>query len=561
MSESNPGSILVRHRTLVLSLLGLLLLVPWLGMRDLWYPDEPDIAEVCQSMYVSGDWVAPRRMGEIWVDYPPMIYWAGTASAHILGGMSEFALRLPNALTAIGLVLLTCWVASRWFDARTGLWAGFLLLTFQQFIYEAINYRPDTLFSFMIAAGIFLYASGVGERQRLRWRIGGFVFFGLAMLAKGPLGLLLPGLVLTLWHGSRREWRRLFELAPLALISFAVYLPWFIACAHAMGSDNILYELYAQNFARFFSGSRGHGQPVYYYLVQIWIDLLPWGPLLPFAIWWTVRTGRFKQPNTQLMLWWFGTFLVFLSLAVTKRQLYMMPAYPAAAMLMAPWVAKLTRRGSLVPDTPSSRPVRIYVPILVTVLAIIAVAFLVVAVVFEPIVAQMELNPMRMEAARAERLPMILTALILLGGGYWLLQAWRRGDVRSMLVRLGVLQFPLWLAVMIGILPALNPAKTYKPACEWIRQQIGSETHFGLVYPEYGMRKMGAFGYYTGALVDRMEHQGEVETYLRDHPESVVLVHEGSTDEIFAGDEPRWQQRVVRDLRTGRDRYLVIEAP
>ncbi len=74
------------------------------------------------------------------------------------------------------------------------------------------------------------------------------------MLAKGPLGLLLPGLVLTLWHGSRREWRRLFELAPLALISFAVYLPWFVACAHAMGSDNILYELYAQNFARFFSG-------------------------------------------------------------------------------------------------------------------------------------------------------------------------------------------------------------------------------------------------------------------------------------------------------------------
>ena len=561
MSQSNPGSILVRYRILFLFLLGLLLLVPWLGMRDLWYPDEPDIAEVCQSMYVSGDWVAPRRMGVIWVDYPPMIYWAGTASAHILGGMSEFSLRLPNAVTAICLVLLTCGVASRWFDPRTGLWAGFVLLTSQQFVYEAINYRPDTLFSFMIAAGMFLYASGVGERQRLLWRIGGFVFFGLAMLAKGPLGLLLPGLVLTLWHGSRREWRRLVELAPLALISFAVYLPWFIACAHAMGSDNILYELYAQNFARFFSGSRGHGQPIYYYLVQIWVDLLPWGPLLPFAIWWTVRTGRHKQANTQLMLWWLGTFLVFLSMAVTKRQLYMLPAYPAAAILFAPWVARLTRRGSLAPDSPSSRPVRIYIPILVAILAIVAVAFLVVAVIFEPIVAQMDLNPMRMEAARNERLPMLVTALVLLAGGYWLIQAWRRGDVRSMLVRLGVLQIPLWLAVMIGILPALNPAKTYEPACQWIRQEIGSETHFGLVYPEYAMRKMGAFGYYTGALVDRMESQDEVEAYLRDHPASVVLVHETSTDEIFAGDEPKWHERVVRELRTGRDLYFVISGP
>lgn len=561
MSESNPGSFLVRHRTLFLLLLGLLLLVPWLGMRDLWYPDEPDIAEVCQSMYVSGDWIAPRRMGVIWVDYPPMIYWAGTASSQLLGGMSEFSLRLPNALTAICLVLLTSAVASRWFDPRTGLWAGVLLLTFQQFVYEAINYRPDTIFSLMIAAGMFLYARGVGERPHGLTRVGAFVFFGLAMLAKGPLGLLLPGLVLTLWHGSRREWRHLLELAPLALVSLLVYLPWFVACAHAMGADSILYELYAQNFARFFSGSRGHGQPVYYYLVQIWIDLLPWGPLLPFAIWWTVRTGRHRQPNTQLLLWWFGTFLVFLSLAVTKRQLYMLPAYPAAAILLAPWIERLTRRGSLAPDSPSSRPVRIYIPILVAILVIIAVAFLAVAVVFEPIVAQMDLNPMRMEAARNERLPMFLTALILLGGGYWLIQAWRRGDVRSMLVRLGALQFPLWLAVMIGILPALNPAKTYKPACQWIRAEIGSETHFGLVYPEFGMRKMGAFGYYTGALVDRMERRDEVESYLRERPDTVVLIHEDSTDEIFAGDESEWQGRIVRELRTGRDRYVVVAAP
>ena len=261
------------------------------------------------------------------------------------------------------------------------------------------------------------------------------------------------------------------------------------------------------------------------------------------------------------MLWWFGTFFVFLSLAVTKRQLYMLPAYPAAAMLFAPWISNLTRRGSLAPDSPSSRPVRIYVPILVTVLTIIAVAFLVVAVVFEPIVAQMDLNPMRMEAARAERLPMVFTALVLVAGGYWLIRAWRRGDVRSTLVRLGLLQIPLWLCLMIGILPALDPAKTYKPACQWIRQQIGSESHFGLVYPEYAMRKMGAFGYYTGALVDRMENQQEVETYLADRPASVVLVHESSADAIFAGDETKWQERIVGEIRTGRDLYVVVSGP
>ena len=102
-ADTELGSLALRHRVLLLVLIGLLLYVPFLGLRDLWYPDEPDIGEVCQAMYESGDWVAPRRMGVIWVDYPPMLYWAGAASAHVLGGMSEFALRLPNALAAVRL--------------------------------------------------------------------------------------------------------------------------------------------------------------------------------------------------------------------------------------------------------------------------------------------------------------------------------------------------------------------------------------------------------------------------------------------------------------------------
>ena len=199
-TASREESFWVRHRILLLTGLGLLLYLPWLGLRDLWYPDEPDIAAVGKVMYESGDWVSPRRVGVIWVDYPPMIYWTATISAHALGGYSEFAFRLPTALAAIALVLLTCGVGSRWFNARAGLWAGFMLLTFQHYWYNAINYRPDVQFALPLAAGIFLYAAGVGDRPRWLLRVGAFVLLGVAMLAKGPLGLLLPGLVLTLWH-------------------------------------------------------------------------------------------------------------------------------------------------------------------------------------------------------------------------------------------------------------------------------------------------------------------------------------------------------------------------
>jgi hypothetical protein len=156
----------VRHRYVVLSLSGLLLYTAFIGLRDVWYPDEPDIAEVALAMFLSGDWTAPRRMGVVWVDYPPMIYWIGAASSQLFGEMTAFTLRLPNALTAIAIVLLTSATASRWYDARTGLWSGFALLTCLLFVYEANSYRPDIWFTLGIASGMILYAEGVlGERR------------------------------------------------------------------------------------------------------------------------------------------------------------------------------------------------------------------------------------------------------------------------------------------------------------------------------------------------------------------------------------------------------------
>ena len=359
MTETGLMSFAVRHRMALLLLLCTVVYIAPLGLRDMWYPDEPDIAEVAQAMYVSGDWVAPRRMGVIWVDYPPMIYWLGAISSHLLGGMTEFALRLPIALSAILLVLATCGrrlTLVRPADRDCG--PASCLATFTEFVFEAICYRTDMLFASFIGIGVLVYASGAGERPRWLLRVAGFALLGLAVLSKGPLGLLLPGLVLTLWHGARREWRRLLELAPLALVSIAVALPWYVACARAMGVETFLGEILAQNFQRFQSGFRGHGQPLYYYLTEIWFDLIPWALLLPFAIWWVVRSGLWRNRYLQLALWWFGTFFVFLSLAETKRLVYMLPAYPAAALLLGRYFTAIGETESAHPP-PDLRPVRV----------------------------------------------------------------------------------------------------------------------------------------------------------------------------------------------------------
>jgi len=447
-----------------------------------------------------------------------------------------------------------------------------------------------------------------------------FVFFGLAMLAKGPLGVLLPGLVLVLWHGTNREWRRVLALAPLAVVSLAVYMPWFVACANAMGADSILYELYAQNFARFVAGARGHAQPVYYFLKYFWSDLFPWSFLAPFAAVWWFKAGRLarnshqlssrgrrgavpggvcdprgaeayltvrraprgeetplgavhrrpqqeagekcglRDRNAELALWWFGTFVIFLSLAVTKRQVYLLPAYPAVALLLAPWVESVCRGGE---DAPSPKVVRGFGVVIAGILAALAAVSLTAVVAFDAVVQRAGLDAIEIEVAHALRGPLAVFGLLFAAGAVWIVMACKHSRTEAILVRVGVVVLAVYGVVSALILPPLNPIKTYKPQSEWVRDQIGDETHFGLFFPKdaMGFRKKGGFAYYSGRLVAVLDTPGQVETFFAAHPTSLVLVEANAATDLFAGDEAAWRARVIRDLTVTGRHYLVVGPP
>jgi 4-amino-4-deoxy-L-arabinose transferase-like glycosyltransferase len=380
------------------------------------------------------------------------------------------------------------------------------------------------------------------------------------MLAKGPLGLLLPGLVLTLWHGWRREWRRLVELAPLALVALAVYLPWFVACARAMGSDNILYELYAQNFARFVAANRGHARPFYYFLQHIWLDLLPWSVLLPFALYWVHRSRMWRDRNVQLLLWWAGVFMVFLSVAATKRQLYMLPAYPAFALLMAPWLASVGRGV----DGPSARPARVFGWFVVVLLVVLGLGLVVAALGFETIARTEELLPLEIRSGRLARLPAAILGVLMLASAAWIGVATRGCLVRQLLRRTVAAHIAVYLVILGWLMPAFNAARSYKPQGEWLRAQMGSATRFGLMDPEddLGFRKMGAFGFYSGKLVRLLGDRADVKEFFRDYPRSVALIFAGDAEQLFADDPDAWRARVIRDdLEAGGRRYVVVGGP
>jgi 4-amino-4-deoxy-L-arabinose transferase-like glycosyltransferase len=555
----------VRHRYWFLIIVGLLLYVAFLGFHDLWYPDELDIAEVALSMFNSGDWIAPRRMGEVWVDYPPMIYWAATISSHLLGGMTAFAVRLPNALAAIGIVLLTCAIGSRWFDARSGLWAGFALVIAMQFMWQANGYRPDILFTLGIASGLFIYTIGCTDKPGFWLRAAGFACLGFAMLSKGILGLLLPGLVLFLWHGARREWKRLLILAPLSLISLALFLPWAAGTAAAMGWDNLLHEFYAQNIGRFLSGSRGHDQPIWYYFKNFWVDLWPWAILFPTAVIWTVRSGFMRDSRVQLLLWWAGTFIVFLTLADTKRQLYLLPAYPAIVLLLGHWLAAVGRTS----DEADSRapilgekPVRIASLFIAFAFGVSGIICMLYPIIIGYYARGRDVLPQRLEVFDALRTPVVLLGILLGISAVWIGLAAARRQTRPALIRTGLSQIAIWVVALALVAPSLEPTKSYKAQGHWLKEQIGSqETRIGMVSPDRGVRKRGGFAFEMGGtMVDLLESTAEVEAFFAAHPDSVVIIDDDSVDDVFDGHEAEWRQRTVRTLLVSDTTYVVVRA-
>ena len=534
-----------------------MLYVTCLGLRDLWFPNEPNVAQTALAMYLSGDWVVPRRMGAVWVDYPPLIYWAGSVSSTILGGMSEVSLRLPSALGAIVLSLVTCYTGSRWFGPSAGLWAGFVLLTFPQFALQAIGYRPDMLFSLFIGAGLLVYASGTGAEPSWKPRVAGFVLFGLAMLTKGPLGLLLPGLVLCLWHGARREWRPLVALAPLGLVSLALYLAWFVACAWQMGAGNILEELWLQNAARFASGSRGHARPLYYYAVNIWHDMAPWSLLLPLALWSIYRGKAWRDSRHQLLLWWFGVFFVFLSVAATKRQLYLLPAYPAAALLIGHWVAAMVGGGADL-TAPERRLAKVVVTATGSLLVLVGAALLAAGLGADLLTRWLALEPLHALLAQSLRAPSLVIGALGVAAGAWVLRARPYPELPRALFRIAAGIIPLYFLMFSWLMPRFNPVKTYEPAGRWIGGQLGSEPVFGLANPSRGRAKMAAFGFYTGRGVELLKTEAAIVRFLEDHPASLVALAGDAAEQIYGPGRTHWQAQVVKQLVAGGDRYFVL---
>ncbi len=300
-----------------------------IGGLALLDPDEPVYAETAKEMIRFGDYLSPRIYNEFWYDKPPIFYWLVAASLKLFGGFSELAARLPASFMAIGSVLLTALASARIFGARTGFWAGMITGTSVFLMYMGKASVTDTTLLFFMTAALFLFI------HRQYWLM--YLCCGLAVMTKGPIGIVFPGGIIFFYLLLTRQLELLLRMHVLrgVLLAALVGMPWYVYMYTVHGMPFIHDFIGFHNISRFAHPLHPVRDHWYFYIPVVLLGFFPWTGLLIQSVKNAYRHS-FGEEAEQLaffQVWWIFVF-VFFSFAQTKQVSYMLLLVPPLATII-----------------------------------------------------------------------------------------------------------------------------------------------------------------------------------------------------------------------------------
>ncbi|MCG2594499.1 glycosyltransferase family 39 protein [Ramlibacter sp. XY19] len=321
----------------------LALTIAWLAVtswaRPLTLPDEGRYVGVAWSMLTGGDWLVPHLNGLPYFHKPPLFYWL-TATALSVLGANEWAARFASLAGAAGGATALYLFARRWMGERQARLALLALATQPLFYLGAQFANLDMLVAGCIGATILAFAHAAllqAEGQPARAALAaGYVLAALGVLAKGLIGVVLPGLVLLAWLLAQRRPRAVLGLLwlPGVALFLALAAPWFILMQLRF-PEFAHYFFVVQHFSRFAQGGFNNVQPAWFFPVVLAVLALPWSA-------WLLR-ARGRDP-LHLLLWiWLAAIVLFFSLPQSKLVGYVLPATLPLALLAASAMATASR--------------------------------------------------------------------------------------------------------------------------------------------------------------------------------------------------------------------------
>jgi 4-amino-4-deoxy-L-arabinose transferase-like glycosyltransferase len=347
---TSPSELNIR----TLFVLALAVLVLWfsnLDYRKLIKPDEGRYAEIAREMAVSGDWVTPRLNGIKYFEKPPLQYWA-TAAAYTLVGQHEWAARLWSALTGLFGLGLAWYVGRRLYGPTAGLYAAVVLGSSLMYIVVSHLNTLDMGLTFFLFAALsaFLLAQRdqATPRENAAWMHVAWAAMGAAVLSKGVVGLLIPAATLLLYTLVERDWRpwQRLHLISGPLLLLAVTAPWFVLVS-IRNPEFAWFFFVHEHFLRYTTTIHQRIEPWYYFIAMLSAGWLPWTIVVADACWsaWKAEPGASFQPRRFLLIWC-AFVLLFFSASGSKMPPYILPLFPAAALL-AGWRLTSMRAATL----------------------------------------------------------------------------------------------------------------------------------------------------------------------------------------------------------------------
>ncbi len=426
---------------------------------DLWAPDEPYFGEGAREMIADGEWVVPHVNGEITTDKPPLFFWLIALLSWPFGSVSALTARLPSILAFLGTVALTMRLGRGAAGGRAGTVAGLVFATLYLAWDKGRTSQIDATLCFFVTLALSAFAGwrarGEAAAPPARaWLESPWVFWGAlgcATLAKGPVGLLVPlgiALLTLAVDGRPGAWRR---FAPVAgpLLMLAIPGLWIVMTLTLGPAEYSVAEAFRRHVLERGVSGMHHPQPPYYFLYTMPQGLMPWTLFLPGALW---LAWRRRDPADRLLIVWLAFTVVFFSIWREKRDLYVLPAYPAAALLISRLAGAVAGWGpppeGTSPRAAEPRPWSGWVLLPAGSTALIFVA---AAVAIPRIVA------LRAPALSAAATP--TAAVVGLGGLLVLWQTLLKRPVRAMLM-LGGATAAVYLTTVTILYPAINPLKS-----------------------------------------------------------------------------------------------------
>jgi 4-amino-4-deoxy-L-arabinose transferase-like glycosyltransferase len=387
-----------RHPLAIVLIAGIAALALGTARAPLWDEDEPRFAVIARTMVETGDWVVPVFNGTLAVDKPVLMHWAMAACMSVFG-VNEFACRLPSMIAALATALALLRLGTRLFNPTTGVvaalaWLGSLLAGI-----EAHAATPDAILTALCTWATVLAAEVIvgraAERQpqdgpciacgddalprlSVARALGIGLLLGLAVVCKGPIGFVGPLAVIVPWAWWVACDRRLLErpagpwlrriaavalpavidvirsLRPVVLTAgmLVAAAPWYVAVWQRTDGAWIEGFFFVHNVGRFMAPMEKHSGGVLFHPLTMLVLFYPWSCFLPLAVvlaaW---RTWKRTIPVATihalgLVLVWLGVWVGGFSAAATKLPNYILPAYPAAALVVAVVAVEATRRAT-----------------------------------------------------------------------------------------------------------------------------------------------------------------------------------------------------------------------